>query len=79
MFDKSIAKPKDIDEDDDKVETPNKEVQQHEQSENVENLENNKELEEIEPIDPSLPREWKYAHSHPKNQIIDDLSQEVKT
>ena len=47
VFDESIAKPKDIDKDDDKVETPNKDIQQHEQIEDTENLENNQELEEI--------------------------------
>ena len=39
----------------------------------------NQELKEIEPIDPSLPRDWKYAHSHPKDQIIGDPSQGVRT
>ena len=79
VFDESIGKPKDIDEEDDKVETPNKDIQQLEQRKDVESLENNQELEEIEPIDPSLPIDWKYAHSHPKDQIIGDPSQEVKT
>ena len=56
MFDESIGKPKDKDEDD-KVETLNKDIQQNEQNEDVENLENNQKLEKIEPIDPSLPRD----------------------
>ena len=79
LFDESIGKLKDIDEEDDKIEIPNKDKQQHEQSEDVENLENNQELEEIEPIDPSLPKDWKYIHSHLKDQIIGDPSQGVKT
>ena len=41
VFDESIAKPKDLDEEDDKVETSNKDVQQNEQSEDVEGLEKN--------------------------------------
>ena len=57
MFDESIGKPKDIDEEDDKIETPQKDIQQYEQSKNVESLENNQELEEMEPIYPSLPRD----------------------
>ena len=43
VFDKSIAKPKDIDENDDKVETPYKDIQQLEQRKDVESLENNQE------------------------------------
>ena len=41
--------------------------------------ENNQEEDPIETIGPSLPKDWKYASSHPQEQIIGDPSQRVKT
>ena len=35
---------------------------------------NDKDEDIIESIDPSLPRVWRYAKSHLKDQIIDDPS-----
>ena len=57
VFNESIAKPKDLDEEDDKIEASNKDIHQNEQSEDVEGLENNQELVDIEPIDPTLLRD----------------------
>ena len=41
--------------------------------------ENDKDEDLIESIHPSLPRDWRYANSHPKDQIIGDPSQGVRT
>ena len=74
MFDESIVKPKDVDEEEEDVDIPIETLDKNEQSKDDEVRENPQEVEEIEPIDPSLPRDWKYAQSHPKDQIIGDPS-----
>ena len=74
MFDESIVKPKDVNEEEEEVDIPIENLDINEQGKDDEVKENPQEVEEIEPIDPSLPRNWKYAQSHPKDQIIGDPS-----
>ena len=79
VFDESIVKPKDVNEEEEEVDIPIENLDINEQGKDDEVKENPQEVEEIEPIDPSLPRNWKYAQSHPKDQIIGDPSQGVRT
>ena len=71
VFDKSISnKPKVIDDDEDKIIKKSNTKQANHNNK----INEDKNEEKNESIDPSLPRDWRYAYSHPRDQIIGDPS-----
>ena len=80
VFDESLPnKSKKLKDDEEEVNKNFEKDNQDKQTSINNEEENDKDEDTIEPIDPSLPRDWRYANSHPKDQIIGDPSQGVKT